>query len=99
MNKTFSGVSFDTSLQDLISQIPVAMQVFANGVEAFISDPENGDNIRWVRFPETIAKLRKLLFGLLRQQCFSCLESRWIKQFLEQDTYAILKESIIHGAL
>ena len=46
MNKTFSGVSFDTSLQDMISQIPVAMQVFANGVEAFISDPENGDNIR-----------------------------------------------------
>ena len=37
----FSGVSFETSLQDLIEQIPVAMQVFARGVEAFITDPAN----------------------------------------------------------
>jgi hypothetical protein len=44
----FSGVSFDTSLQDLISQIPVAMQVFANGVEAFVTDPENENNVRQV---------------------------------------------------
>jgi hypothetical protein len=42
------GVSFDTSLQDLISQIPVAMQVFANGVEAYINDPENENNTRFI---------------------------------------------------
>ena len=46
-NDSVSGVSFDTSLQDLISQIPVAMQVFANGVEAYINDPENENNTRF----------------------------------------------------
>ena len=35
------GVSFDTSLQDLITQIPVAMKVFSHGVEAFTKDPAN----------------------------------------------------------
>ena len=34
-------MSFDTSLQDLIDQIPVAMQVFARGVEAFVQDSAN----------------------------------------------------------
>ena len=37
-------MSFETSLQDLIDQIPVAMQVFARGVEAFITDPANEDH-------------------------------------------------------
>ena len=37
------GVSFDTSLQDLIGQIPEAMKVFAHGVEAFVTDPANGE--------------------------------------------------------
>ena len=37
-------MSFETSLQDLIEQIPVAMQVFARGVEAFITDPANEDH-------------------------------------------------------
>ena len=35
----YIGVSFDTSTVDLIEQIPVAMKVFANGVEAFVNDP------------------------------------------------------------
>ena len=43
---SFSGVSFDTSLKDLIGQIPVAMKVFAEGVESFVEslgeeDPES----------------------------------------------------------
>ena len=37
------GVSFDTSLMDLISQISVAMKVFVHGVEAYVSDPANKD--------------------------------------------------------
>lgn len=36
-----TGVSFDTSLRDLISQIPVAMKVFAHGIEAYTSDSSN----------------------------------------------------------
>ncbi len=38
----FPGVSFDTSLRDLISQIPMAMKVFAHGVQAFLSSGEDG---------------------------------------------------------
>ena len=39
------GVSFDTSLKDLIEQIPVAMKVFASGVEAFVNDPTQVSHI------------------------------------------------------
>ena len=38
INIVLLGVSFDTSLKDLIGQIPVALKVFAQGVEAFVSD-------------------------------------------------------------
>ena len=31
-------MSFDTDLKDLIEQIPVALKVFASGVEAFVND-------------------------------------------------------------
>eukprot|EP00093_Oithona_nana_P005243 05243.XXX_109830_119428_1 [CDS] Oithona nana genome sequencing. len=35
------GVSFDTSLSNLISQISNAMMVFVHGAESFIEDPKN----------------------------------------------------------
>ncbi|XP_071745795.1 glutamate receptor ionotropic, NMDA 2D isoform X2 [Lepeophtheirus salmonis] len=35
------GVNFDTSLEHLVKQIPTAMKVFAHGVEAYLSDPQN----------------------------------------------------------
>ena len=38
INIVLLGVSFDTSLKDLIGQIPVALKVFAQGVEAFVND-------------------------------------------------------------
>ena len=36
-----TGVSFDTSLPNLISQISNAMMVFAHGAESFIENPQN----------------------------------------------------------
>ena len=36
-----TGVSFDTSLSNLISQISNAMMVFVHGAESFIEDPKN----------------------------------------------------------
>ena len=44
MNHTFlfySGVSFDTSLSNLISHISTAMMVFVHGTEAFIQETSN----------------------------------------------------------
>ena len=38
------GVSFDTSLADLISQIPVALRVFAEGVESFLETSPDGES-------------------------------------------------------
>jgi len=35
-------------LQDLISQIPIAIQVFANGVEAYVTDPSNENKLEEV---------------------------------------------------
>ena len=35
----YIGVSFDTSVKAVMGQIPVAMKVFASGVEAFVNDP------------------------------------------------------------
>ncbi len=40
-----AGVSFDTSLTDLISQIPVAMKVFAHGVENFLLAEDDVDEL------------------------------------------------------
>ena len=37
----FPGVSFDTSLSYLISQISTAMMVFVHGAESFINDASN----------------------------------------------------------
>ena len=34
----FIGVSFNTAEKDLKHQIPVALDVFARGVEAFVND-------------------------------------------------------------
>ena len=36
----FVGVSFNTADKDLKHQIPVAIDVFARGVEAFVNDPK-----------------------------------------------------------
>ena len=36
----FVGVSFNTAEKDLKHQIPVAIDVFARGVEAFVNDPK-----------------------------------------------------------
>ena len=35
------GVSFDTTLENLISHISTAMMVFVHGAEAFINDDSN----------------------------------------------------------
>ena len=45
INIVLLGVSFDTSLKDLIGQIPVALKVFAQGVEAFVSDKHQASQV------------------------------------------------------
>ena len=44
------GVSFDTSLSNLISHISTAMMVFVHGTEAFIDELSNSGTIHILRF-------------------------------------------------